>query len=53
MPNAVGRSMGWRIDHLMATRPLAAVCRDAWIDLEARRLPKPSDHTFLVGEFDL
>jgi exodeoxyribonuclease-3 len=52
-PNAVGRSMGWRIDHLMATRPLAAVCRDAWIDLEARRLPKPSDHTFLVGEFDL
>jgi exodeoxyribonuclease-3 len=52
-PNAAKRKMGWRIDHLMATRPLAARCRDAFIDLEPRLREKPSDHTFLVGDFDV
>ncbi len=51
--HAVQRKMGWRIDYLMATRPLAALCRDCWIDLEPRLQPKPSDHTFLVADFDL
>ena len=44
---------GWRIDYLLATKPLAALARDAWIDLEPRMGPKPSDHTFLAADFDL
>lgn len=52
-PNAVKRQMGWRIDHLLASPPLAKRCTDAWIDLEPRLKEKPSDHTFLVGEFDV
>ena len=51
--NAVDRAMGWRIDLIMATKTLAARSIDAYIDLEPRRLPKPSDHTFVVAEFDI
>ncbi|RLB12841.1 MAG: exodeoxyribonuclease III, partial [Deltaproteobacteria bacterium] len=28
-------------------------CVQVWIDEGARSLKKPSDHTFLVAEFDL
>jgi exodeoxyribonuclease III len=52
-PNAVLRQMGWRVDHILATPALAAKCRDAYIDLQPRRAAKPSDHTFVVAEFDL
>ncbi len=51
--NAVKRKMGWRIDMIMCTRPLAAMCTDSFIDLEPRLMEKPSDHTFLVADFDL
>jgi exodeoxyribonuclease-3 len=51
LPKALERNLGWRIDHIMATEPLAERCVRAWIDLEARAAPRPSDHTFLVAEF--
>jgi exodeoxyribonuclease-3 len=51
--NSVKRNIGWRLDHILATKPLAAKSTAAWIDREPRLLPKPSDHTFLVAEFDL
>jgi len=50
--NAVQHNMGWRIDHILATPPLARRSRDAYIDLAPRRAKKPSDHTFLVAEFE-
>lgn len=50
---AVKRNQGWRIDHILATRPLAAKSSRAWIDLEPRLLDKPSDHTVLVAEFEV
>jgi exodeoxyribonuclease III len=50
---AYPRNLGWRIDHIFATEPLAARCRRAWIDREARGAQRPSDHTFLVADFDL
>lgn len=50
--DAVRRKMGWRVDHVLATAPLAAACTDAWIDVEPRLEEKPSDHTFLAAEFD-
>ncbi|MBW1729605.1 MAG: exodeoxyribonuclease III [Deltaproteobacteria bacterium] len=53
IPNALKRKMGWRIDYVLATAPLADKCVRVWIDEGARSLKKPSDHTFLVAEFDL
>jgi len=52
IPNSLKRGLGWRIDHIWATRTLADKSTSAWIDVDARRLPKPSDHTFLVAEFE-
>jgi exodeoxyribonuclease-3 len=50
--NAIEKGLGWRIDAIMATQPLAGTCTNAWIDLEPRKREKPSDHTFLVAEFN-
>jgi len=51
--NAVKRQMGWRIDMIMCTQPLARISTGCFIDLEPRLKPKPSDHTFLVADFDV
>ncbi len=48
---AVKRNQGWRIDHILATRSLAAKSVRAWIDLQPRLAEKPSDHTVLAAEF--
>ena len=50
--NAVKRNLGWRLDHIMATKPLAEKCTDCFIDKAPRLLPRPSDHTPIVAEFD-
>ena len=50
--NAVKRNMGWRVDHVLATPPLAAKSTDCRIDLKPRLGERPSDHTFLVADFD-
>lgn len=51
--NPVERGIGWRIDHIWATPTLAQKSRACWIDVDARRAERPSDHTFLVAEFEL
>ena len=51
IPNAFKRKMGWRIDLILATSPMADKSRKAWIDTEPRTGPKPSDHTFIIAEF--
>ncbi|MBN1400506.1 MAG: exodeoxyribonuclease III [Anaerolineae bacterium] len=51
--NAVERGIGWRVDHIMATEPMARRAVKAWIDVEARKVERPSDHTFVVADFDL
>ncbi|MBN2031717.1 MAG: exodeoxyribonuclease III [Deltaproteobacteria bacterium] len=53
IPNAFRRKMGWRIDYILASPSLAAKSRRAWIDVEPRKVEKPSDHTFLAAEFEL
>ncbi|MFC1495061.1 exodeoxyribonuclease III [Thermodesulfobacteriota bacterium] len=53
IPNAVKRKMGWRIDYITATPPLAEKSIGIRVDLDARSLKRPSDHTFLIAEFDL
>ncbi len=49
----VERNIGWRVDHIWATSTVAAKATKAWIDVAARKAERPSDHTFLVAEFDL
>lgn len=51
IPNAQKRNLGWRIDHIWATPPLAERSTDAWIDYEARMGERPSDHTYVVADF--
>ena len=52
IPNAFKRNMGWRIDLILATSPLADKSRKVWIDSEPRTASRPSDHTFVIAEFD-
>lgn len=44
---------GLRIDHIMATAPLALKCTDAGIDYEIRGMERPSDHAPLWAEFSV
>jgi exodeoxyribonuclease-3 len=53
MRNSLQRGLGWRVDHIWATEPLAHRSTRAWIDVEARRAKRPSDHTFVVAELAL
>jgi exodeoxyribonuclease-3 len=49
--NAFGRNFGWRIDHILATAPLADRCQVADVDLTPRQAEGPSDHTVVWAEF--
>ncbi|MCL5103500.1 MAG: exodeoxyribonuclease III [Armatimonadetes bacterium] len=53
VPNAFKRRLGWRLDHICATAPLAELCTDCRIDTLPRQLEKPSDHTFIIADFEL
>ncbi len=53
VPNAFKRRMGWRLDHILATKPLADKCTDSWIDPEPRTREKASDHTFIAADFEI
>jgi len=50
--NAFRRNLGWRLDHIMATKPLAKKSVACTIDKEPRYVEKPSDHTPIIAEFD-
>jgi exodeoxyribonuclease-3 len=49
--DAFSRNFGWRIDHILATAPLAARCQTVEVDLEPRRAEGASDHTVVWAEF--
>jgi exodeoxyribonuclease III len=50
-PSSLEANKGWRIDHILATPPLAATCTAVEVDIEPRRSREPSDHTFVWAEF--
>jgi exodeoxyribonuclease-3 len=52
LPASFKRNLGWRIDFILATQPLAQVCTDCWVDTEPRGRQKPSDHTPVLASFD-
>lgn len=51
--DAIVEGKGWRIDHILATKPLANRSRNAWIDLDLRQGERPSDHAPMLAAFDL
>ena len=51
--NSFQRNLGWRLDHIMATKPLAEKCTACYIDKQPRLAERPSDHTPIIAEFDL
>jgi len=51
--NAVERGLGWRVDAILASPPLAEKCVNCYVDMRPRLAERPSDHTPLVAEFDL
>jgi len=51
--NALENNWGWRIDHIMATAPLAEKCRRVDVDMEPRYAPATSDHTVVWAEFEV
>ena len=53
IPNSVKRNLGWRLDHILATKPLAAKSTRCYVDRQPRLAERASDHTFLVAEFDV
>jgi exodeoxyribonuclease-3 len=44
---------GLRIDHILASEPLADCCRAAYVDRDERKGKKPSDHAPVLAEFDV
>jgi exodeoxyribonuclease-3 len=50
---AFRRKMGLRIDHILLSPELARTCRSCTIDVEPRRLERPSDHAPVMAELDV
>ncbi len=48
--DSVGRNLGWRVDHILATSPAATSVR-CTIDLATRLAEKPSDHAVIYTEW--
>jgi exodeoxyribonuclease-3 len=51
LPQSFKRDLGWRIDLILASPPLAAACTDCLVDTGPRGRPKPSDHTPVLARF--
>ncbi len=53
IPNSFKRNLGWRLDYILSTPPMAHRCLDIKVDTIPRSRPRPSDHTFLWANFDI
>lgn len=45
------RNMGWRIDHHYLSPELYVQAKHCWIDIEPRKLERPSDHAPVIVEY--
>lgn len=48
---AFRRNLGLRIDHILASSNLAAVCERCYVDKAPRKLERPSDHAVVIADF--
>jgi exodeoxyribonuclease III len=51
--NHFQNNRGWRLDHILTTKPLVSHCKKIEVDLEPRKQPEASDHTVVWAEFDV
>lgn len=49
--DSVGRNLGWRVDHILATKTPAEESGGCSIDLATRLAEKPSDHAVIYAEW--
>ncbi len=49
--NALNNGLGWRIDHILATKSLSRRSKGVDIDLELRKAERPSDHIAVTAKF--
>ncbi len=52
-PMTLERNIGWRIDLILGTPPMVKLLKEVWVDKKPRALEKPSDHTFLIADFNV
>jgi exodeoxyribonuclease-3 len=50
---AFRRKMGLRIDHILLSPTLVPLCSACTIDIEPRRLERPSDHAPVIAELNV
>lgn len=50
--DSVGRNLGWRVDHILATKSMAEKSCNCMIDLPTRLAEKPSDHVVIYAEWE-
>lgn len=50
--DSVGRNMGWRVDHILATKTPAMKSSKCTIDMATRLAEKPSDHAVIYAEWE-
>ncbi|HKJ18480.1 MAG TPA: exodeoxyribonuclease III [Xanthomonadales bacterium] len=50
--NAFRRKMGLRIDLVLASEAMQPRCTESYVDIEPRRMERPSDHAPAVAHFD-
>jgi exodeoxyribonuclease-3 len=50
--DSVNRKLGWRVDHILATKSLAGLSLRCDIDLASRLAEKPSDHAIVFAEWE-
>jgi len=48
--DSVGRKLGWRVDHILATNMLAKSSKSCVIDMQTRLEEKPSDHAVIYAQ---
>jgi exodeoxyribonuclease-3 len=53
LPKSFDRDLGWRLDHIRATEPVAKASLDCKVDADLRGQANPSDHTPVVAEIEL
>jgi len=53
LPQSFNRDLGWRLDHIRATQPIAKASIDCQVDADLRSRPSPSDHTPVWAEIEI
>ncbi len=53
LPQSFNRDLGWRLDHIRATEPVAKASIDCLVDADLRGQSNPSDHTPVWAEIEL